>query len=205
MRSPSLLAVVGLLVLVASLPSAASPQASKPARSSGAKEPSSHSTAREQAARVSAGRFLLRGTARVDVTNLPARDYPVDALALVAPGREPGAVVLHLRARGYACELRGRVGPGQALALDAGQTCAFEQPGAPPARLRAELRAGSGRLGPDELTLDLTWDVSGTVSAATVAEVMFPGTTALELPPLPVRGTVGTEAHGRREAGASPR
>jgi hypothetical protein len=152
---------------------------------------------------VSAGRFLLRGTARVDVTNLPARDYPVDALALVAPGREPGAVVLHLRARGYACELRGRVGPGQALAIDPGQTCAIEQRGTPPARLRAELRAGTGRLAADELSLDLAWNVSGTVSAAAVAEVMVPGTTGLELPPLPVRGTVATKAHGRREVDAN--
>lgn len=154
-------------------------------------------------ARVSAGRFLLRGTARVDVTNLPARDYPVDALALVAPGREPGTVVLHLRARGHACELRGRIGPGQALAIDAGQSCTIDQRGAPPARLRAELRAGSGRLGADELTLDLTWDVSGTVSASAVAEVIVPG--ALELPALPVSGTVATEAHGRHDGAAARR
>ena len=153
--------------------------------------------------RVIPGRFVLRGTARPDVAALPAREYPIDALVLVAPGKRPGSVQLHLRSRGHACELRGEVAREGLLTLEPGQTCLVEQQGEQPARITAQLRAGSGRLSESKLSLDLDWSLSGSMSATSGGTVTIPGTTTEVTlpgtPAIPVRGTVRAEASGARE------
>jgi hypothetical protein len=158
--------------------------------------------------RVSPGRFVLRGTARPDVAALPARDYPIDALALVAPGKRPGSVQLHLRSRGHACELRGEVAREGLLTLEPGQTCLVEQQGEQPARITAQLRAGSGRLSERELSLELDWSLDGTMSVSSGGKVTIPGTTTEitlpAAPPVPVRGTVRAAASGGPDAPARP-
>jgi hypothetical protein len=156
---------------------------------------------------VTSGRYLVTGTARANVTVLPAREYPVDVLVMVAPGDGPGGVRLHLRSRGYACELRGRVGKEQVLALEPGQSCQVELQGPDQrGRIDARLQSGKGRLSQGELSLQLAWDVGGSVSVSSGSRVTIPGTsvelTLPEAPAVPVRGTVEAEVRGPRDDSA---
>jgi hypothetical protein len=156
---------------------------------------------------VTSGRYLVSGTARANVTVLPAREYPVDVLVLVAPGDGPGGVRLHLRARGYACELRGRVESKQVLALEPGQSCQLDLQGPDQrGRIDARLQTGKGRLSQRELSLQLAWELGGSVSVSSGSRVTIPGTsvelTLPESPAVPVRGTVEAEVSGPRDDAA---
>jgi hypothetical protein len=154
---------------------------------------------------VASGRYVLRGTVRANTSLLPTREEAVEVLALVAAGDTQHDVRLHLRARGHACELRARVSRGGALALEPGQTCRIELD-EPDARghVDARLRSGSGRLDARSLSLDVAWDLAGSVSTQPGARVAVPGT-SIEVPlpatpAVPVRGTVEAEATGTRES-----
>jgi hypothetical protein len=153
---------------------------------------------------VATGRYVLRGTVRANTSLLPAREEAVDVLALVAAGDTRGDVRLHLRARGHACELRARISGGGALALEPGQTCRI-QLDEPDARghVDARLRSGSGLLDARRLSLDVAWDLTGSVTTRPGSRVGIPGT-SVEVPlpaapAVPVRGTVEAEASGPRE------
>lgn len=157
---------------------------------------------------ISPGRYLLRGNVRADTSVLPAREEAVDVLALVASSDIPGDVRLHLRARGYACELRARIDGGGALALDPGQTCRI-QLDEPDARghVDARLRSGAGRVDTRALSLTVVWDLTGSLSTQPGSRVTVPGT-SIEVPlpatpAVPVRGTVEAEASGPREGSSS--
>lgn len=140
---------------------------------------------------------------------LPAREYPLDVLALVAPGEAPGTVRLHLRSRGHACELRAVLGERDVLTIPAGQTCVVELDEAEGrGRVEARLRSASGRLAHRELSLQSTWEVSGSASLSSGGRVLVPGTTIeVEVPAapsVPVRGTVDAAVSGLREELSGP-
>lgn len=153
---------------------------------------------------VSAGRYVLTGTAHADVNVLPRREYALDVLALVAPDDQRGRVVMHLWTRGYACELRGRVRAGGALTVDAGQVCRIRLDD-PQRRgsFEAKVRDGSGRLDDRELALRLDMIVTGSATLSPGGSVTVPGTSVPlplpDVPAVPVDGAVHAEAHGPRE------
>jgi hypothetical protein len=156
---------------------------------------------------VAAGRYLLQGTARLDAPGLPADEQPVEALALVAPGASRGDVLLHLRARGYACDLRARLAASGALHLAPGQVCRVAVDDADTiGRIDARLRQGEGSLRGDELALRLAWDLAGSLRT----RVSIPGAgddaPSAWTPELAVRGDAEGEVRGRRDPPpASPR
>jgi hypothetical protein len=78
--------------------------------------------------------------------------------------------------------------PGQAcrLALDDGDARAD---------VEARLRAGAGRLARGELSLQLAWDVKGTVRT----RLALPGGDGAWTPPVPLRGVVEGAGRGREE------
>lgn len=159
------------------------------------------------------GRYVLHGSAHVETTTLGTHDADADLDVVVAPGAAPGGLRLELTSGAYACGLAARVSAAGDLAFDAGQRCPVEvaEKGAR-GKVDARLRSGRGRILGGALSLELAFDVSGTLSmgaqggSVTVlgAEVNVPGAWTA---PAPVRGTVEAKARGARRggAGAAPR
>ena len=155
---------------------------------------------------VSAGRYVLHGTARLRASGLPAEERPVTALALVAPGAAREDVLLHLRAHGFACDLRARLASGGALTLPAGQLCRIAADDAERAvRVDARLREGRGRLRDGELSLEASWDLAGTIRMKVPG--LDAGGTSPWMPEVDVRGDASADVRGglERERGAGHR
>jgi hypothetical protein len=160
-----------------------------------------------------AGRYVLHGSAHVELTTLGTHDGDADLDVVVAQGAAPGRLRLELSSGAYACALAARVSAAGDLAFDASQRCPVDlaEPGAR-GKVDARLRTGRGRILGGELALELAFDVSGTLSmgaqggSVTVfgAEVNVPGAWTA---PAPVRGTVEAKARGTRRGGvgAAPR
>lgn len=149
------------------------------------------------------GVYRLAGSARVSASPLPSERLELRADAVLRPGDGPRRILARLAARGHACELAGTLAPDGALAFDAGQRCplALDDPGVR-GKLDGRLRAGSGRLSGRELSLDLAFELTGTVSLS-AGGVRVPGL-GVEVPPswtppTPVRGEARATAAGTRD------
>ncbi len=149
------------------------------------------------------GAYRMIVTGRVSAPPLPGQSMELRADAVLRPDAGPRRIRARLAAQGHACELAGRLEPGGAIAFDAGQRCPVQLDG-PDARGRVEarLRSGSGRLSGRDLSLDLAWELDGTVSLST-GGVSLPGL-GLEVPPTwtpatPVKGEARTTATGTRD------
>jgi hypothetical protein len=169
--------------------------AAAPARQAGAAPGATPESAR--------GAYRMAVTARVNAPPLPGQDVEVRADAVLRPDVGPRRIRARLAAQGHACELAGRLDPGGTLAFDAGQRCPLDLDG-PGARGRVEarLRSGSGKLTGRELSLDLAFDVDGTVSLST-GGVSVPGL-GIEVPPTwtpatRVKGEARATAAGTRD------
>lgn len=149
------------------------------------------------------GAYRMVGTARVSASPLPTQSHELRADAVLRPGQGPRGIRARLAAQGHACELSGRLEPTGAIAFDPGQRCQVDLDG-PEARGRVEarLRAGTGQLTGRALSLDLDWEVSGTLSLST-GGVRVPGlgleVPATWTPATPVRGEARAVATGTRD------
>lgn len=149
------------------------------------------------------GAYRMAVTARVNASPLPAQRTELRADAVLRPDGGPRRIRARLAAQGKACELSGRLEPGGAIAFEAGQRCPVELDG-PEARGRVEarLRAGSGKLAGRDLSLDLDWELEGTVSVS-AGGLAMPGL-GLEVPPTwtpatHVKGEARATATGTRD------
>jgi hypothetical protein len=149
------------------------------------------------------GAYRMVGTARVTASPLPGQSTELRADAVLRPGAGPRQIRARLAAQGHACELSGRLDPDGAIAFDAGQRCQVDLDG-PEARGRVEarLQSGRGQLTGRDLSLDLTWEIAGTVSLST-GGVRMPGldleVPATWTPATPVRGEARATATGTRD------
>lgn len=149
------------------------------------------------------GAYRMAVTARVDATPLPGQRTELRADAVLRPDAGPRRIRARLAAQGKACELTGRLEPGGAIAFEAGQRCPVELDG-PEARgrIEARLRAGSGQLTGRDLSLDLDWELEGTVSVS-AGGLAVPGL-GLEVPrtwtpATHVKGSARATASGTRD------
>lgn len=149
------------------------------------------------------GTYRMTVAARVNAPPLPGQGMEVRADAVLRPDAGPRRIRARLAAQGHACELSGRLEPGGAIAFDAGQRCPVELDG-PEARgqVEARLRAGSGKLTGRDLSLDLAWELDGTVSLST-GGVRLPGlgleVPATWTPATQVKGEARATATGKRD------
>ncbi|HET8732471.1 MAG TPA: hypothetical protein VFM45_01740 [Anaeromyxobacteraceae bacterium] len=145
------------------------------------------------------GVYRLAGSARVSASPLPAERLELRADAVLRPADGPRRISARLATQGHACELGGGLAPDGSIAFDEGQRCVLEldDPGAR-GHVEGRLRSGSGRLAGRELSLDLAFDVSGTVSVS-AGGVRVPGL-GVEVPP---SWTPPTPVHGEARATAS--
>lgn len=148
------------------------------------------------------GVYRLAGSARVTASPLPAERLELRADALLRPGDRRRRIQARLAAQGHACELAGDLAPDGTLAFDEGQRCLLDldDPGAR-GHVEGRLRSGSGRLAGRDLSLDLVFDVSGTVSVS-AGGLRVPGLGEVPpswTPPTPVRGEARASASGTRD------
>lgn len=145
------------------------------------------------------GAYRMAVTARVNAPPLPGKTTELRADAVLRPDAGPRRIRARLAAQGHACELAGRLEPGGAIAFDPGQRCPVDLDG-PEARgrIEARLRSGGGRLAGRDLSLDLAWEVDGTVSLS-AGGVNIPGL-GIEVPPT---WTPATRIEGEARATAS--
>lgn len=150
------------------------------------------------------GTYRLVGTAKVDAGPVLSRRVEARADAVVSRGASARAVRVRVLAEGRSCELAATVGEGGALAFEAGQRCAFDVSD-PDARghVEARLRSGAGRCEGGRLSLDLAFELGGTLAIRTGQRVEVMGQT-IELPQawtpeLPVRGEARATAEGKRD------
>jgi hypothetical protein len=173
---------------------------------SGAAAPRPDATRRPPAAREDdvRGTYRLRGTARISAQPMLDGAEEVFADALLEPGGGAGEVRARISAEGQACELLARRESGGALAFAPGQRCdlAVRSEGAR-GRVEARLRSGKGTLRGGLLALELSFELSGTVSLRTSRPVEILGRTVdvpeTWSPELPVRGEARATAEGRRD------
>ena len=152
------------------------------------------------------GEYVLNGAAQVRVTPFPAREQPGEVRVTLERGRTPEHVQVRLESRGYSCILeavRSRTGE---LAFSTPASCPADvrQPDAR-GHVDARLRSGHGTVRDGWLTLELRFDVSGSISTRVTrrtftlfhAEFTVPeGWT----PAVPIRGTVTSSGSGARRA-----
>jgi hypothetical protein len=111
------------------------------------------------------GAYLVRGSARVQVSPFPTEDYPGEMRVTIDSTRTPGRVSVRVESQGHSCTLgASRSGKG-VLAFSTPATCVVEvrEPDAR-GRVDARLRSGSGTLRDGRLTLELLFDVGGHVA-----------------------------------------
>jgi len=156
------------------------------------------------------GLYRVHGTMRVSAAPLLDRATEAHADVTLEPGGGPRDVRVRLASEGYACDLVGRLAEDGALDFSAGQRCALDmRPPQARGRVEATLRAARGRVRDDQLELELTADLSGTVSVRTGGRVQVLGT-PVDLPEgwtpeTPVRGQAhGTVQGGRDHSRTSP-
>jgi hypothetical protein len=145
--------------------------------------------------------YRMRGTLRVAGTALD-RDMELHADARVEPGPAPGEVTLRLGSQGHECRFAAKRDHVGALVFAAGQVCILDirSPEAN-GRVEVRLRSGRGLLREEDLSLDLSSDVSGalTIGSGPPIQVLgqtVPGTGSAEIP---VRGEARASAEGRRD------
>ncbi len=149
------------------------------------------------------GVYRLSGSARVTASPLPSERLELRADAVLRPGDGPRRIQARLAMQGHVCELAGKLAPDGTLAFDEGQRCLLDldDPGAR-GHVEGRLRSGSGRLAGRDLSVDLVFDVSGTVSVS-AGGVRVPGL-GVEVPPswtppTPVQGEARASASGTRD------
>jgi len=150
------------------------------------------------------GAYLLRGSAHVQVTPFPARDYPGTMEATLVQAGAPGRLSVRLESHGLACVLAVSRSERGVLTFPMPSRCVVEveQPNAR-GRVDASLRSGHGTVEDGHLTLDLAFDVTGSISTRIPksrfklldVEVTVPeGWT----PAVPINGLVASSGSGGR-------
>jgi len=155
------------------------------------------------------GGYLLNATSKVRVSPFPASDQAGEVRVTLERARTPGHVSVRLESRGYACVLDAARSRSGDLEFSRPASCPVEVRRTDTrGRVDAQLRSGHGKVGDGWLTLDLRFDVSGTISTRVSgrtftlfqAEFTVPdGWT----PAVPIRGTVTSGGSGARQ-GALP-
>jgi hypothetical protein len=149
------------------------------------------------------GTYRLQGVAQLSAPPMLEREVEVHADAILLPGSGPGELRALLASEGRTCELKARLDRAGALRFPEGQRCRFEiDDKEVRGRIEARLRAGSGQSGRGRLALELSWELSGTLSLR-AAPLQVPWTD-LQLsetwtPAVPVSGTARATASGRRD------
>ncbi len=150
------------------------------------------------------GTYRLAGTARIAAGAALDRTVPVHADALLLPGAGPRDLLVRLGAEGASCDLMARLDDGGTLSFAPPQRCDVALRG-PDARghVDARLRSGRGRLRDDQLELETSWDLDGTVSFRSGGRVQVLGSELVLpsgwTPELPVQGRAQASASGRRD------
>ena len=151
------------------------------------------------------GAYELTTTALVRITPFPASEQPGEVRVTLERGFTPGHVSVRLESRGYACVLDASRSRGGDLVFSLPASCPVNvrQPEAR-GRVDARLQSGRGTVRDGWLTLELRFDVAGSISTRVArrtytlfqAEFTVPeGWT----PAVPVRGTVTTAGSGARQ------
>jgi hypothetical protein len=150
------------------------------------------------------GIFLVRGSAHVQVSPFPTHDQPGDMRVTIERTRTPGRLSLRLTTRGHSCVVGATRAASGALDFPAPASCRIDVKD-PDARgtVEARLRSGRGSLGGEKLSLELEFEVSGSVATRlprALLEMLGPGVGGPDgfSPPVPVSGTVVARASGGR-------
>jgi hypothetical protein len=150
------------------------------------------------------GTYRLRCRALIDARPFPARDEELHADAVLVRGGGASEIRLRLAGDGFACDLAAKLGADGALAFAPGQRCVADlRSDEVDGRVEARLRAGTGRVHEDVLTLDLAFTLTGSVQVrsggaldALSAVVPVPGAGG---EPVPVSGEARGRGEGRRD------
>ena len=151
------------------------------------------------------GTYRLHGTAHVVARPALSRTVEVHADVVLRPGTVRREVLVRVAAEGYTCDLVASVGAAGALEFGRDQRCVVDVRSRDTrGHLDGKLRAGSGRLADGELSLQLAWDVSGSLGFRAGRRVEVGGAEvdlpAVWTPEVPVRGEAQASASGRRDA-----
>jgi hypothetical protein len=156
------------------------------------------------AAAAVSGTYRMHATGRVEAGPVLSRRVEERGDAILRPDDGPRAVRARLAAHGHACELVATVEATGELRFEPGQRCVFDvREDDARGKVEARLGSGRGRVRDRTLTLELAWELSGTLSVRTPERLEILGQ-KIELgsgwtPDLPVRGTARIEAEGTRD------
>lgn len=143
------------------------------------------------------GLYRVHGTMRIAAGPPLDRSSEAHADVTLEPGAGPRDLRVRVASQGYACDLAGRLAEDGALDLAPGQRCTLElRPPDARGRVEGTLRSGRGRVRDDRIELDLTADVSGTVSLHAGGRVQVLGKRV----DLPEGWTPATPVHGEAQA-----
>jgi hypothetical protein len=155
------------------------------------------------------GGYLLNAISQVRVSPFPASEQSSEVRVILERATTPGHVSVRLESRGYTCVLDAARSRSGDLEFSKPASCPVEVRRTDArGRIDAQLRSGQGKVRDGRLTLDLRFDVSGSISTRVSgrtftlfqAEFTFPeGWT----PAVPIRGTVTSGGSGARQ-GALP-
>ncbi len=152
------------------------------------------------------GAYVLKGAAQVRVTPFPAREEPGEVRVTLAQGRTPGHVSVRLESHGYACDLDAARSRSGELVFSTTASCPVDvrQPDAR-GHVDARLRSGHGTVRDGWLTLDLRFDVAGSISTRVARRTftLFQSEFTVPegwTPAVPIRGTVTSSGSGARRA-----
>ncbi|MBS1109126.1 MAG: hypothetical protein H6Q88_1118 [Anaeromyxobacteraceae bacterium] len=155
------------------------------------------------------GGYLLNATSQVRVSPFPASEQAGDVRVTLERARTPGHVSVRLESRGYSCVLDAARSRSGDLAFSTPASCPVDvrRPDAR-GRIDAQLRSGHGKVRDGWLTLDLRFDVSGTISTRVSGRTftLFQSKFTVPegwTPAVPIRGTVTSGGSGARQ-GALP-
>lgn len=154
--------------------------------------------------------YRLEGTAQVSAPPTLDRRVALHADATLRAGAR-GELRVTIGAVGATCEVRAHADASGALRFDPGQRCAIDVR-SPDARghVDAILRAGTGRVDEERLSIDLALDVEGALALRTAPRADVLGHAvdlpATWLPEAPLRGSAHAIAAGSRDRSrAAPR
>jgi hypothetical protein len=154
---------------------------------------------------LSLGSYLLRGSAHVQVAPFPTRDDPGEMKVTVGRTDTPRLLSVRLESHGYTCTLLASRSPGGVLEFSTPARCASDVR-EPDARghVDARLRSGRGTLRGGRLTLELAFEIRGSVATPiprTTFRLLDTEFTVPEgwTPGVPLGGSVALSGSGARQ------
>jgi hypothetical protein len=151
------------------------------------------------------GSYLLRGSAHVQVAPFPTRDDPGEMKVTVGRTETPRLVSVRLESHGYACTLLASRSANGVLEFSKPARCGSDVR-RPDARghVDARLRSGRGTLRDGRLTLELAFEIRGSVATPiprTTFRLLDTEFTVPEgwTPGVPLGGSVALSGSGARQ------